>query len=90
MIPIGASFSGPLTVIGVLLIGASVLMAIAFFSAQNNLQRQSGFGNRIYRDPDYGYNNYPKYGYNNNIDVDATAANVVPQIESSNSKYQYP
>ena len=87
MIPIGASFSGPLTVIGVLLIGASVLMAIAYF---NNLQRQSGFGNRIYRDPDYGYNNYPKYGYNNNIDVDATAANVVPQIESSNSKYQYP
>ena len=89
MIPIGASFSGPLTVIGVLLIGASVLMAIAFFSAQNNLQRQSGFGNRIYRDPDYGYNNYPEHGYNN-IDVDATAANVVPQIESSNSKYQYP
>ena len=89
MIPIGASFSGPLTVIGVLLIGASVLMAIAFFSAQNNLQRQSGFGNRIYRDPDYGYN-YPKYGYNNNIDVDATAANVVPQIESSNSRYQNP
>ena len=89
MIPIGASFSGPLTVIGVLLIGVSVVMAIAYF-AQNNLQRQSGFGNRIYRDPDYGYNNYPEYGYNNNIDVDATAANVVPQIESSNSKYQYP
>ena len=63
-------------------------MAIAY--AQNNLQRQSGFGNRIYRNPDYGYNNYPDYGYNNNMDVDATAANVVPQIESSNSKYQYP
>ena len=44
----GASFSGPLTVLGFFLIGASIVMALLYFQGQNNQQRSDRASYRYY------------------------------------------
>ena len=81
MIPSGASFSGPLTVLGVLLIGASIVMALTYFSAQNNLQNKSGYYGHRRSGFDSGYYDYQDDAY-------ATVANIASGMEASNFRYR--
>ena len=75
------SFAGPLSLMGAVAIVASILMAAAFFNAQNN-RRRSSF--------DYGYarsDNYVLNGYNYG-DVAAAASKIVPYLESAGQVYK--
>ena len=77
---ITTSFAGPLSVLGAVTIAASIAMAVAFFSAQNNRRRSSNYGYAR----SYDLNGYSNYNYG-----DVAAANkVVPYIESWTQEYE--
>ena len=77
---ITTSFAGPLSVLGAVTIAASIAMAVAFFSAQNNRRRSSDYGYAR----SYDLNGYSNFNYG---DVAATANRVVPFIESWTQEY---
>ena len=73
------SFAGPLSLMGAVAIVASILMAAAFFTAQNN-RRQSSFDYGYARSDDFILNGY-NYG-------DVAASKIVPYLESAGQVYK--
>ena len=77
---ITTSFAGPLSFMGAFTIAAAIIMAVAFFSAQNNRRWSSDYGYARSYDLN-GYSNFNNYG-------EVAAANkVAPFLESWTQEY---
>ena len=77
---ITTSFAGPLSFMGAFTIAAAIIMAVAFFSAQNNRRWSSDYGYARSYDLN-GYGNFNNYG-------EVAAANkVAPFLESWTQEY---